>query len=311
MAEKLKVHERYELPWSRHSGTVTTFDIVRSGSLLREPEWFPIRVSRKPTRLPEDAHPDDVKRMVVAPFNQGWLLTPSVPKNEFWEFMKQGMLGPTLDLVMPGVNILVGSAVHGAVETGLEGNEQERYFRRTLGEFIGVPYLDIVEIDWREMGSFWSLSFRGGPIRHLTLAYETLTMPRTTMTLIGDFTFANWVKQLFSSRYLCEIRAEHAAVMDSFLAADSVARLTDSFKERYLRATSVAEMSALLDDYSKARMQYLDEQGVTDEVVHRETVNRSIAQLERYAGLPGLDAFLAEFKAKDPLSGRQADALER
>lgn len=300
VAEKLKVQQHYELPWSRHAGSVTTFDIVRSGWLLREPEWFPVRVSQKPTQLPQEAEFDDIRRMVIAPFNDGWLLTPSVPKNEFWEFMKQGLLGPTLDLLMPGVNVFVGSAVHGAIDTALEGKEQAQYFRRTLEQFVGIPYLDIVEIDWREMGSFWSLKLRGGPVRHLTLVYETLTTPRTTTTLIGDFTFVNWVKQLFSSRYISEARAERAAVIDSFLNAESVARITEALKERYFKAASVSEMSAVLSDYEKARTEYLAEQGITDAIVHEETIRRSIKELERYAGLPGLDDFLAQLKAMSP-----------
>lgn len=311
MAEKLKVHEHYVLPWSRHAGTTATFDVVRSGSLAADPQWFPVRVSSMPTELPHKEALDDAKRMVVSPFNNGWLFTPEVPKNEFWEFMKQGMLGPTMDLVLPGANPLIGAVIHGTIDTGFEGSEQAKYFRRTLDEFDSIPYLDIVEIDWREMGSFWSLKLVGGPVRHLTIVCETLTTPRTVWTLIGSVTFANWVKQLFVSRYVREVRAEHAAVMDSFLSGESWQKIRDSFKERFYGAKTVPEMAAVLDGIAKAREEHLRAQGITDDMVHRETVRRAIESLERYAGLPQLDEFLAKFKANDPYAAAAAGGPER
>jgi hypothetical protein len=41
------------------------------------------------------------------------------------------------------------------------------------------------------------------------------------MTCVGGFTFANWVKQLFVRRYVCDVEAENAAVIDGVVPPEA------------------------------------------------------------------------------------------
>jgi hypothetical protein len=296
MSVRIKVREHYVIPESPHAGTIRTFDVARSGTALPSgnPEWIPVGISQKPTQLPEETHLGDVKRAVFSPFKKGWLITPAVPKNELWELFSQGMLGPTMDLLLPGTNVIVGSLLHGGIEAALEGNEAAKYLRRSLDGFYSLPYLDLVDIDWREAGTFWSLSMQG-PVRHLSIAYVDAERKRSIITVAAGFTLESWVKQLLRYRYACEVQTEHQVVLDSFVEPGAYDALIASFNERHPENVTQQDVGDLVTAMAAVRTQHLLERGVTDEMVRTQSVERSLAILERYRGLPELDAFVREF----------------
>lgn len=298
MTAKLTTQAHYVLPESPHAGTIRTFDVIRSGSLLSDGriEWIPMGVSQKATRLPEEVKLGDVSHMVTALLRRGWLITPAVPKNELWEMFKTGMIGPTMDLVAPGLNVLVSSAIHGGIETASEGKEQAKYFNRSLGGYFSLPYLDVLEIDWREMGSFWSLSLQG-PVRHLTIVYRESDGQRATLTLVGSFTFKNWVQILLRGRYNEEIRAEQNAVIDSLMDPAAQTEFLAGLASRAGSDASPQAADAMLREFGEFRTKYLLEHGITEEIVAAKTREQARSVLERYRGLPEADDFINVLQA--------------
>jgi hypothetical protein len=281
---------------------------VRDGSAMPDGriEWFPVGISQKPTQLPEETNLGDISKMVVCPFKRGWLVTPAVPKNEFFDTFVRGMLGPTIDLVAPGLNVAVSSVLHGGIETVMDQREDAKYANRGLGMFFSLPYLDVLEIDRREMGSFWSLSMQP-PVRHLTVVYRERNGERATVTFVVGATLKNWVAQLFTGRYSEEITAANQAVINSYLEPAALNEFLTGFQARHGDDTSVEAVNTLLEELSAFRAQRLAESGVTDLKVDAETRKLALANFERYRGLPGVEPFIQGLAA-GPVSASQQPA---
>ena len=199
-----------------------------------------------------------------------------------------------MDLLLPGTNVIVGSLLHGGIEAALEGNETAKYLRRSLDGFYSLPYLDIVDIDWREAGTFWSLSMQG-PVRHLSIAYVDAERKRATITLVAGFTLESWVKQLLRYRYVCEVETEHQVVLDSFVQPGAYDALIASFNERHPENVTQQDVGELLTAMATVRTQHLLERGVTDEMVRSQSVERSLAILIAIAACPGSTNSVREF----------------
>ena len=296
MAAKLTVENHYVLPVSPYAGTTWPYDVARSGSNAPsgEFEWLPVRFSRLPTKLPLQTDLADLTQMVFCPFREGWLFTKAVPKNELWEMFRDGMLGPTMDLVAPGLNPLIGAAVHGAIgtvtETRAEMRDNKEYAQRTFLEFTSLPYLDVFEIDWREMGSFWSMH---GPTRHLTITYRDALGARDVVTLVGANNFQDYVTGILRGRYKAEMRAENGAVIDSFVDPDARTEFLFDLNRRAEADPSLRETGARLREFEAFRVKHLAERGITNEMVVAKARERALAALERYRGLPEADVFIA------------------
>jgi len=232
--------------------------------------------------------------MVVAPFKQGWLITSAIPKNDVWEFVSQGMIGPTLELVAPGLNLLTKAAAHTWIEQVMEGDDDAKYGKRTYAEFLPLPYLDILEIDWREMGSFWSLSI-SPPARHLTISYRDATGETATLTIVGGGPMNALLKVLFMGRFSQEILAANVAVAESLVPPAAYAELLADFNARHSEVTKES-LDELVSAYAKTRTQYLIDHGITDEFVAAKTREQVLATFERYRGLPELDGYAEALK---------------
>ena len=283
------------LPASPYAGKTLPLDVVRSGSahLSGAVEWIRIGVSSQPTQLPQNSYLGDVTVMAIAMFKQGLLLTKATPHNEFWE-IASGMLGPTIDLFAPGLNAMVEAGIHsvveGAIEMRSENRERAEYFKRTLAAIVPIAFLDILEMDWREVASPWSMR---SPDRHLTIVYNDILDHRAIKTFVAPFTWKQSIDAIFRSRYNCEIWAEHQAVLDSLVDTSIYVPMLAHFNESHADPNSPQAIDDLMADFLKTRGQYLTEHGVTDEVVRSKTVERALGNLERYRGLPGIDDAIA------------------
>lgn len=289
MAAALEVSERYVIPRSAHAGSISMFDIVKTGPIYDNPQWFAVGVSQRPTKLPQETKLGDVKPMVVSTFRRAYLFTHNAPKNEFWNLMRQGMTGPAVDLVIPGAGLLAKVAAEVAVDVAFEHDgppDPNEYAKRAMSDYFSLPYFDIIEIDWREMHSIWS-----GQIRHLTIMYVDAQGKPATMTLVlsAKGSFKEFVHQLFSYRYVNEFFAEQSDVMDSLTPPGLLANAMKTFTAKSGDHLSIEEVSQMLDECSKARDEYLAAQGITEEKIKQLAIERTIALLQAYRGLPKID----------------------
>jgi hypothetical protein len=272
--------EHYEIPKSPYAGTLREDDVVRSGLAQSQDDGVTrlVIVASAHTKLPERSS-GPFARLLLDAYEDGWRLKPvpgamaaverAVERIKVPAPLRFVLIAQALDAVLPGVNAIVGSGAHSAIDETVEARSEHSGIAPEPG---CISYIDVVDVDYRSIDHGGIRGWSRWKEDELSVEYVRAQGARATLTFHSIVVPARVAP---GRRFIPACRVKKEDFLHSFFS---------------LRWDS--EILAVRRKVMRAYPSISDEQKIRERVLAELRPS-----VERYAGLPRFDETLQKYAA--------------